>query len=288
MQTSTATQPSKPQPLSRRVLTQPTVAEVAETRQDTVAKMAVDALKHRAEASGHKGLNGTLKVVNGLQKGQAGDTYSAASSMASAMEKLTPVLSKSPLGVTTSAVVLLHGDDQLIKHHQKLTESVQKVADPRTDHPERTKAALDAALGVTQLASVARNMGKAVGNIWHFGARTLSKFSPLAPAVAKAEGLVAKVAGTKLGATLGFLNKWIPLLNVVWVVTSAKTAIDVHRDPASSGASKALAATAVGTSAAVVAAGLTLSPWGFFGVTAGSILVDLALAYSRQQDKQAA
>ena len=200
------------------------------------------------------------------------------------MEKLTPVLSKSPLGVTTSAVVLAYGDDQLIKHHQQVKEGFTKAADPKLKKSERTKAALDATLGVSQIANVARNMGKALGNVGRFAARTLGKVSPLAPIVGKAEGLVARAAGTRLGAGLAFLNKWIPLLNVVWVVMSAKTAIDVHKDPAASGASKTLSIAALGMSAAVLAAGLTMGPLGFIGVTAGSIVVDVALAYSRKQD----
>ena len=117
--------------------------------------------------------------------------------------------------------------------------------------------------------------------------RVLQKVPALVPLIGKAEEIVAKVGATQFGRSLAFLNKWIPLLNVAWVVMAGKTALDVHHDSQASARSKTLSLVALGASAAVFGAGVLLGPWAFAGITAASIGADLALAYSRKRDAQA-
>jgi hypothetical protein len=146
---------------------------------------------------------------------------------------------------------------------------------------------VDAAVGASNVATVAQGLGNAAGNVGKFGLKLAAKVESFAPVVGKTEVLVAKAAATPLGRSVAFLNKWVPLLNITWVGLSVKTAIDVHKDAQASGATKALSIASVGTSTAVFGAGLALSGWAFAGVTAGSVLVDLALAYSRKKDHSA-
>lgn len=283
-----------PAPLHRRVLVGPSDAEATLTeRRPVTNKMLLDALKLRTEALAGvsptaRGLNGGLKVVSGVQKAGSGDKFHAAASAASAMEKLTPVLSRSVVGATTSAVVLAYGDDQVRLGRETLKSGVKQALDPTLDREKRAHGALDATLGASQLAIVGRSIAKAAGTVGRYALKVANRVPALVPAAAKAEEVLVKVGATQLGKSLKVLNKWIPLLNAAWVVMAAKTAIDVHHDPQASTRSKVLSLVALGGSTAVFGAGVLLGPWAFGAITVASIGADLALAYARKQDQAAA
>lgn len=285
---------SKPRPAIRdRALVGPSVGEQAlAERQPTAKKMLLDAIKLRTEAlagvsTGARGVNGVIKAASSVQKAGSGDKFHAASAAASAMEKLTPVLSRSAVGAAAGAVVLAYGDDQLTVQGRAIGAGLKKATDDTLASSERAHGALDAALGASQLAVVGRAMGKAAVATGGYAGRALQQVSAFAPLVAKAEEIVARVGATQFGRSLGFLNKWIPLLNVAWVVMAGKTALDVHHDPEASARTRTLSLVALGASAAVFGAGVLLGPWAFAGITAASIGADLALAYSRKRDAQA-
>jgi hypothetical protein len=291
----TAARPQKaPAPLHQRVLVGPSDAEATLTERRAVSnKMVLDALKLRTEAlSGvsptARGINGGLKLVSGVQKAGSGDKFHAAASAASAMEKLTPVLSRSVVGATTSAVVLAYGDDQVRLGHKALKSGVKQALDPQLDRETRAHGALDATLGASQLAIVGRSIAKATGTVGRYALNLANRVPALIPVAAKAEEVFVTLGATRLGQSLKVLNKWIPLLNAAWVVMAAKTAIDVHHDPQASARSKALSLVALGGSTAVFGAGVLLGPWAFGAITVASIGADLALAYARKQDQAAA
>jgi hypothetical protein len=279
--------------LRDRALVGPSAGEQAlAERQPTAQKMLIDAIKLRTEAlggvsTGARGVNGVIKAASSVQKAGSGDKFHAASAAVSAMEKLTPVLSRSAVGAATSAVVLAYGDDQLAVQSKAIGAGLKKATDETLDKAERVHGALDAAIGASQLAVVGRAVGKAVVATGGYIGRVLQKVPALVPLIGKAEEIVAKVGATQFGRSLAFLNKWIPLLNVAWVVMAGKTALDVHHDSQASARSKTLSLVALGASAAVFGAGVLLGPWAFAGITAASIGADLALAYSRKRDAQA-
>lgn len=279
---------TSPKPLHQRPLVGPSVLD---ERRETEKKMILDAVKLRTEAmSGHagaRGVNGAIKLVSGVQKANAGDQFHAAASLSSAMEKLTPVLSKSVVGATTSAVVLATANAELRESRQAIKENLEEFADESLDHTQRVNAGIDAAVSASVFANVARSVGKAAMVVGRYAGRVLKQVPAFAPAVVRAEAAAARIGATQIGRSLAFLNKWIPLLNVAWVALSVKTAIEVHKDPAASGMSKGLSLVALGMSTAVFGAGVALGPWAFAGITVGSIGADLALAYSRRKDQAA-
>lgn len=267
-----------------------TGGQVLAERRPTSKKMLVDALKLRSEALSRvsptaRGVNGAIKLVTGVQKANAGDRFHAASSAASAMEKLTPVLSRSAVGAATSAAVLAYGDDEWREQTAAIKAGWQQATDHSLDRTKRAHGWLDAAMGTGQLAVVGRAVGKALGTTGRYALGALKQVPTLLPMVGKLEEAVAKVGATQFGKSLSFLNRWIPLLNVAWVVMAGKTALDVHQDPNASTRSKTLSLVALGASAAVFGAGVLLGPWAFAGITVASIGADLALVYSRKQDE---
>lgn len=254
-------------------------------------QLLVDVVKDRSEVLAQnsntvQGVNGALKVASGKTASDE-DKYYAASTAFTAMEKLAPALHGSAVGAGTSAAMLAFGNDELKKQQDALSTNLSRVLDADQTKAKRSKAAVDAAVGASNVATVAQGIGNAAGNVGKFGLKLAGKLEALAPAVGQAEVLVAKAAATPVGRSVAFLNKWVPLLNITWVGLSVKTAIDVHKDAKASGATRALSIASVGTSTAVFGAGLALSGWAFAGVTAGSVLVDLALAYSRKKDHTA-
>lgn len=254
------------------------------------AQVFLDALALRSEALASRSgvaraVNGGLKAATGAKKAGDGNLYGAAASFASALDKLAPRLYQSPLGTAASAVVLVYGDGQLAAQREALSRSYRAAVDPGASGRTRAEAALDAVAGTSQLASIWRAMGKAVANLGRFALTTLGRLSRFEAVLGMAEEVIALVAASGLGRSLKFLNRWVPLLNVAWLVLSAKTALEVFHDGRSSRATKALSVVSVGLSGAVLASGVALGALPFYGIVGGSILVDVALTEARSRDQ---
>lgn len=255
----------------------------------TPAGRLVDAVRHRSEAlagtsQAARGINAGLKLATGAQRAGQGDAYGASSGLASALDKLS--LSNSAIGLAANAAVLTQGNAELREQHRALGKSYRELTDTEAEGTKRAKAALSLA-GVTgQLAAVWRALLKSSAVLGRAGLAALSKVSAFKPVVEKANAAFAKLGLTKFGKAFGFLNKWVPLLNVTWLVMSAKTAFDVFKDPKSSVASKALAIGSVGLAGAVLVGGITLGGPAFFGLVGAGLATDLALAHFRGRDQK--
>jgi hypothetical protein len=252
-------------------------------------KVVVDALKLRTEALARTSpaarfLNGGIKLATGAQKAEQGDTYGMAVAASSAMDKLMPTLYKSPVGVAADAVVIMLSDDVIAKQRKALQGSVRRVLAPKFSRWDRMKAACEVAMQSSKLAVMGRAMATAVVNVGRFGLAHLEQFSALKPLVGSLRECGTALAATRVGRVFGFLNRWIPLLNITWLAVSGKVALDVFRNPHSSTTTKALSLASLGLAGAVLVAGIFTGGLPFFVLVGGSILADLALAEARRRD----
>jgi hypothetical protein len=229
-------------------------------------------------------LNGASQIISGLNKAAQGDAFGAASAASAAAEKIAPALAKSGVGAIASAVIIGAGDQKLGEQAKALKQSVKKAVNPDATGVQRTKAALDVAIHAQNLANLGRTVGAAAVNVGRYGVKLAGKAPALAPAAESVKGAATVFQATRVGRAIGFLNKWIPLLNVAGVALSAKTAVDVFRTHGASKTSKALSIASLATAGAALWAGFALPGAAFLGVIAASIGLDVMLAGARKRD----
>lgn len=254
-------------------------ADVLKLSGETLAKTA---LAKGAPVGNNLSVGGN--VITSLNKAAQGDSFAAASSATMAVEKLSPTLAKSSVGAVANAIVLTTSPDKIKETRITLKKATQKATNENVPFFQRVKAAFDATGAAQQLASVARTVGNAGWKTGAFVVDKLTKVAKAAPTALKAQSTLAKVATSPLGKMFGFLNKWIPLLNIAGVVLSGKNAVDVFRNPRSSTTSKALSVASIGTAVLGIVAGVSFGFVPFLAVTGASILADVALAQTRKQD----
>ncbi len=251
--------------------------------------LTADALKLTSETIAKatpaaNSLNAGGNIIDGLNKAAQGDAFGAASAASAAAEKIAPALAKSGVGAIASAVILGTGDNKLGEQAKALGNSALKVIAPSSTKTQRAKAAFDFTINLQNLAGLARTLTNAAINVGRYGVNLAARAASLAPAAKGVKSAAGVFAATTLGRTLGFLNKWIPLLNVAGVAISAKTAVDVFRAEKSSATSKVLSIASLGTAGLALWAGFALPGVAFLGIVAGSIGLDLVLAGARKRD----
>lgn len=247
-----------------------------------VLKLSGETLAKATPAGNNLSVGGN--VLTSLNKAAQGDTFAAASSATLAVEKLSPTLAKSSVGAVANAFVLTTSPEKLKETRVTLKKAAQRATNENVPFFGRIKAAFDATGAAQQLASMVRTVGNAGWKLAGFVVDKLAKVSRVAPTALKTQSAFAKLAVSPVGKAFGFLNKWIPLLNVAGVVLSGKNAVDVFRNPASSTTSKALSIASIGTAVAGLVAGISFGFLPFLGVIGASILADVALAQSRERD----
>ena len=229
-------------------------------------------------------LNAGGQILSGLNKAAQGDAFGAASAASAAAEKIAPALAKSGVGAIASAVILGTGDAKLGEQARELGKSAKKVVSQQTSAPQRAKAALDVIINLQSLAVLGRSLAAAAVNVGRYGVRLVGKVGALAPVAESITGVAGTVARSPVGRAFGFLNKWIPLLNVAGVAFSAKTAVDVFRTAGASTTTRVLSVASLFTAGAALWAGFALPGLGFLGIVLGSIGLDLVLASARKRD----
>lgn len=246
------------------------------------ADIITDALKLRSEANGRSTLGPVMKAARMVQGAQEGDAFDAAYGASGVVEKLAPTFSRGIIGAGLNVLVVGTGAQQLTDRHREFVAGVDKEL--RAD-----SWGFGAVYRLTslfqQFAVFWRTLGNSTYKVGTWVLKHAARFGPTAGAAERITHGLAVVGATPVGRTLGFLNKWIPLLNAAWVMLAIRTAWDVNKDAKSSNTSKVLAVGGVGASIAAVAAGIWLPGLAFMGVTFGSIVFDLLLVESRYRDK---
>lgn len=210
-------------------------------------------------------------------------TNEAAYHLGKSLESFSARLRDSRAVGVANAVVLATSPDRLREAHTRVKQSSQAALDG--DAPERAKAGLELASTGWQLAYVYQTLGKAAHTVTRIGLDRMGRVAALAPAAAGAQNAIARLALTPIGKAAAAFSKWVPMLNIVGVAVSAKTAIDVKRDARSSGATLALAGGSLALAGAGLWAAVALGFWPFLGLTAVGIGVDVALMKSWQRDR---
>lgn len=248
-----------------------------------VLRLSSAALEKSNSAGAAKlGVGGNL--LTSVNQAAQGDTYSAAVAAQTAVQKISPALSETPVGAVTNAVLLGTGNKKILTQVKDVAANAVKALDPRKPAVARAKAALDATCNLQTVALVGRAMGNALIGLGKFTVKRAERVSTLAPAAGKVEASAVKVAESPVGRMFGWMNKWIPLLNVAGVALSAKEAVDVFRDHKSSTTTKALSMGSIGMAIASLVAGLTLGGGPFLAVIAASIVAEIALDKARKRD----
>lgn len=262
---------------------------VKSAKQADAVALTADTLKLTSETIAKatpaaNSLNAGGNIIDGLNKAAQGDAFGAASAASAAAEKIAPALAKSGVGALASAVILGTGDNKLGEQAKALGTSAQKVISPSSTKTQRARAAFDFTVTLQNLAGLARTLGNAAVNLGRYGVNLAAKVPAFAPAAGGVKSAAAVFATTTLGRALGFLNKWIPLLNVAGVAISAKTVLDVFRADKSSKTSKVLSIASLATAGVALWAGFAMPGFAFLGVVAGSIGLDLVLSVARKRD----
>lgn len=250
-----------------------------------VLKLTSEALK-KTPVANNLAAGGNL--LTSVEKAAEGDVFYAASAASTALEKFSPALSNSAAGAVANAIVLGASSEKIDAQQQTIVKSAQVLARAKAAPGQKTKAALDLGTAASGLANFYRTAINAGVKLGQYGLRLGARVGAIAPAAMAVEAKGAAFMATRLGRGLGLLNKWVPLLNVAGVALSAKTAVDVFRDDRSSKTSKVLSLASVGTAAGALVAGITMGALPFFGIVAGSVVADLALAKARKADAEGA
>lgn len=257
---------------------------------DDPVQVGADVLRLTGEVlarnTGHAGSSvvAGANAITSVNKALQGDVYAATSAATTAIEK-SATLSHTPLAAVANVALAGAAQGKVRETNDQLAVAARQALKPDAPRSTRTKAIFDVGLKIQQLALLYRTIGNGTFKGTQFVLNQAAKLKSLAPGVTKLQAHGAALAATRAGKTLVFLNKWIPLLNVAGLVMSGKTAIDVFKDPVASKTSKALAVGSVATAAISVYAGVFWGGWALFGLVAGSIAMDLALANARNLDK---
>jgi hypothetical protein len=256
-------------------------ADVLKLSAESLAKVGPAAVAPVARST-----SAAASVITSVHQAAQGNTYSAASAAASAVEKISPALAKSPVGAIANVLVLSTASQAKETQTQAVASSAKKAFDAEAPLKKRISASFDLTAALQNLANFYRNVGNAAWKLGTFGISRAANVAKLAPAAARAQSGIAKVATSPLGRTVGFLNKWLPFLNIAGVALSAKNAVDVFHDQRASKTSKALSIASIGTAVAALIGGFTLKGLPFVGTIAAGIAADVALANARSSDAQ--
>lgn len=254
-------------------------ADVLKLSAESLAKIGPAAVAPVATTT-----SAAASLITSVHQASQGNSYSAASAAAGAIEKLSPALAKSPVGAIANVFVLSTASTVTQSQTQAVADSAKKAFDADAPVKKRLNASLDLTTALQNLANFYRNVGNAAWKLTTFGLSRAATIAKLAPAAAKAQSGVAKVAASPLGRTVGFLNKWLPFLNVAGVALSAKNAVDVFHDRHASKTSKALSIASIGAAVAALVGGFTLKGLPYVGTIAAGIATDVALGKARQLD----
>lgn len=268
---------------------------IASVQKEDAIQASADALKLSAESIAKaasratpvaNNLSASASVITSVNKAVQGDTFAAASAAAAAIEKASPKLAASPVGAIAHMAVLHTSQGQADSQKAVIKESAQQVMNADATAKQRLKATLDLTTATQGLVNFYRAIGNAAWKLGGYAVTAAAKVKTLAPAAAKAQKGLSTLATSRVGVAVGFLNKWLPFLNVAGVAVSAKTAIDVKNDATASTTTRALSIASVASAVGALVAGFTLKGLPFFGVIAAGIATDLALANARTSDAQ--
>lgn len=247
------------------------------------ADILLDALKLRSEANRGSVLGPVSKLATMATGAQEDDSFQMLYGATGVVEKLAPSFSRGIVGAGMNVLVLGTGSTTVADRHNAFANEVGEIW-----HGKETFS-FDGIFRMTsltqQVAVFWRTMARSLYNVTKWTLAFGAKIPGLGGSVASAQGLIEAAAATKLGRTMTFLNKWIPLLNAAWIMMAAKTAWDVTHDAKASSTAKTIAVSSVAVSMAAVWAGIYTSGVTFMAVTFGSIVLDLLLAQTRHRDK---
>ena len=246
------------------------------------ADIILDALKLRSEANGASSLAPAFKMARLVNGAQEQDAYEAAYGASGVVDKLAPTLSRGIVGAGLNVLIVGTGAQQLTERHKAFVDGVDKTL---RHEPWGFGAVYNLTSLLQQVAVFWRTMGNSTYKAGMWTLKHAARLPALAAPVGRVSQGIAMAAATPVGRALGFLNKWIPLLNAAWVMLAIKTAWDVGHDAKSSTTAKAVAVAGVAASVAAVWAGIALGGMAFMGVTFGSIVCDLLLVEVRYRDK---
>lgn len=246
------------------------------------ADILMDALKLRSEANGASSLVPVMKLAKFAAGAQKEDAFEAAYGASGVVDKLAPTFSRGIVGAGLNVLIVGTGAQQLTERHKQFMDGMDQTLRHQT---WGFGAVYNLTSLLQQVAVFWRTMGNSTYKAGMWVLKHAARLPVLAAPVGRVTQGIAIAAATPAGRALGFLNKWIPLLNAAWVMLAAKTAWDVTHDPKSSTTAKATAIAGVGASIAAVWAGVALGGMAFMGVTMASIVCDLLLVEVRHRDK---
>lgn len=276
--------PTMPRPLPAR-----NAAAPAGTPYDDLqlgdGDMVLDALSLRAWSGADLPGAPGVKLISALNSGlDASDAYDAVSTASTVIGVLAPTLSNTAVGAGLNAALLTTGVNPLRARDQALTDSIAQFKQATGN---RVQAALGVGVATAQLSLAYRavvNAGLAVGR---YLLHQLAHVPGFADDAWSLQELAKAVSETPAGRVFGVVNKWLPFINLAWILMAIKTAFDVVHTPGSSRTSRTLALINIGTSVGVVLAGISASCPTFFLAVLGGLFVELALATARQVDAKA-
>jgi hypothetical protein len=266
---------------------------IASVQKEDAVQASADVIKLSAESIAKasvlaspiaNNLSASASVITSVNKAVQGDEFSAASAAATAIEKASPKLASSGIGAIANVAVVATSNGKAGSQTAAVKESAQRVMDEAATPKQRLKATFDLTAAAQGLANFYRTIGNAAWKLTEFAITRAGKVTTLAPTALRAQKGVNMLAASRLGQATGFLNKWLPFLNVAGVALSAKTALDVKNDAQASKTTKALAFGSVAAAVGSLVAGFTLKGLPFFGVIAAGVATDIALANARSSD----
>jgi hypothetical protein len=266
---------------------------IASVQKEDAVQASADVIKLSAESLAKSSaiaspiannLSASASVITSVNKAVQGDEFSAASAAATAIEKASPKLASSGIGAIANVAVVATSNGKAASQTAAVKESAQRVMDESATPKQRLKAGFDLTAAAQGLANFYRAIGNSAWKLTEFAITRAGRVAALAPTALRAQKGVNMLAASKLGQATGFLNKWLPFLNVAGVALSAKTALDVKNDAKASKTTKALAFASVAAAVGSLVAGFTLKGLPFFGVIVAGVATDVALANARSAD----
>lgn len=249
-----------------------------------MGEAAADWLVSRLAAD--PGAGGTVvNVAGAIGSVKAGDAYGTALAARDVMTRVAPTLSKTVVGVGLDAVVLTSGVRRLGQKQANVEKGFEQLAKPSQN---RWQGLYTISFAGQQWALMGRALVNALERLTTWTLKGLSRVPWVGPFALVGLQQIAQVSRSPVGQLLKQLNRWIPLLNVAFVVLAGRTAVQVCRDPNSSAGTKALAIASVGMGIGVVAGGFLLTGWNLIGLIVASLVLDAFLANGRAQDRRRA
>ena len=133
-------------------------ADVLKLSGESLAKVAPSA----------NGLVATASAITSVNKAAQGDTFTAASAAALAIEKASPKLANSAVGAVANAFVLGTADTKIAQQKQAVSQSAKRVMDATATPKQRLAAGFDLTNAVQGLANFYRAAGNALWKVATF------------------------------------------------------------------------------------------------------------------------